>query len=66
MEPEGSIPNSQELSTFPYTEPDQSIPYIIIKFLKYKHDVCTLLAVIFHNPSLLLLYPLGRTLPVPQ
>jgi hypothetical protein len=24
MEPEGSIPNSQELSTCPYPEPDQS------------------------------------------
>jgi hypothetical protein len=26
MEPEGSIPNSQELSTCPYLEPDQSSP----------------------------------------
>jgi hypothetical protein len=26
MEPEGSIPNSQELSTCPYPEPDQSSP----------------------------------------
>jgi hypothetical protein len=25
MEPEGSIPNSQELSTCPYPEPDQSV-----------------------------------------
>jgi hypothetical protein len=27
MEPEGSIPNSQELSTGPYPEQDQSSPY---------------------------------------
>jgi hypothetical protein len=27
MEPEGSIPNSQELSTCSYPEPDQSIPH---------------------------------------
>jgi hypothetical protein len=27
MEPEGSVPNSQELSTCSYPEPDQSSPY---------------------------------------
>jgi hypothetical protein len=27
MEPEGSIPNSQKLSTCPYPEPDQSSPH---------------------------------------
>jgi hypothetical protein len=27
MEPEGPIPNSQELSTCPYPEPDQSCPH---------------------------------------
>jgi hypothetical protein len=27
IEPEGSIPNSQELSTFSYPEPDQSSPH---------------------------------------
>jgi hypothetical protein len=27
MEPEGSIPNSQELSTYSYPEPDQSSPF---------------------------------------
>jgi hypothetical protein len=27
MEPEGSIPNSQELSTSSYLEPDQSSPH---------------------------------------
>jgi hypothetical protein len=29
MEPEGSIPNSQELSTCPYPEPDQSNPHAL-------------------------------------
>jgi hypothetical protein len=28
MEPEGSKPNSQELSTYPYPEPDQSSPTV--------------------------------------
>jgi hypothetical protein len=27
MEPEGSLPRSQELSTAPYPEPDRSNPY---------------------------------------
>ena len=27
MEPEGSLPYSQEPATYPYPEPDQSIPY---------------------------------------
>jgi hypothetical protein len=27
MEPESSIPNSQDLSTCPYPEPDQSSPH---------------------------------------
>jgi hypothetical protein len=27
MEPEGSVPNSQELSTCSYPEPDQSSPH---------------------------------------
>jgi hypothetical protein len=30
MEPEGSLPNSQELSTCPYPEPDQSSPHHLI------------------------------------
>jgi hypothetical protein len=34
MEPEGSLPCSQEPSTGPYSEPDQSIPYHTILFLK--------------------------------
>jgi hypothetical protein len=29
MEPEGSVPNSQELSTCPYPEPEQSSGYMI-------------------------------------
>jgi hypothetical protein len=32
MEPEGSLPCSQEPSTGPYPEPDQSTPY--------HHDLC--------------------------
>jgi hypothetical protein len=33
MEPEGSLPYSQEPSTGPYPEPDQSNPYHPILFL---------------------------------
>jgi hypothetical protein len=28
MDPEGSLPHSQEPATFPYSEPDQSMPPI--------------------------------------
>jgi hypothetical protein len=34
MEPEGSVPRSQELSTGPYPEPDRSNPYQSILSLK--------------------------------
>jgi hypothetical protein len=34
MEPEGSLPSSQELSTFTYPEPDQSSPQHSILSLK--------------------------------
>jgi hypothetical protein len=43
MEPEGSIPNSQELSTSSYPEPDQSSPYNSIPPLQdplYSH-ICS-------------------------
>jgi hypothetical protein len=35
MEPEGSLPRSQEPSTGPYTEPDRSSPYHPILFLHF-------------------------------
>jgi hypothetical protein len=34
MKPEGLMPNSQELSTCPYPEPDQSSPHHPIPTLK--------------------------------
>jgi hypothetical protein len=34
MEPEGSLPCSEELSTDPYPEPDKSSPYHLILSLK--------------------------------
>jgi hypothetical protein len=34
MEPEGSLPHLQELSTCPYSEPDQSSPHHPILFLQ--------------------------------
>jgi hypothetical protein len=38
MEPEGSLPCSQELSTGPYPQPDQSSPYNLILSL-YKTSI---------------------------
>jgi hypothetical protein len=38
MEPEGSIPNSQELSTCPYPEPDQSSAHNRIPPVKDDED----------------------------
>jgi hypothetical protein len=35
LDTEGSIPNSQELSTCPYPEPDQSSPYHLIPPLQH-------------------------------
>jgi hypothetical protein len=37
MEPEGSIPNSQKLSTCSYPEPDQSSPHHPIPIIHYLH-----------------------------
>jgi hypothetical protein len=34
MEPEGSLSCSQESSTDPYSEPDESSPYHLILFLQ--------------------------------
>jgi hypothetical protein len=33
MEPESSLPSSQEPSTGPYPKPDESSPYHLIQFL---------------------------------
>jgi hypothetical protein len=33
MEPEGSLPSSQEPATRPYPEPDESSPYYPILFI---------------------------------
>jgi hypothetical protein len=40
MEPEGSIPNSQELSTCSYPEPDQSSPHHPIPPLQDSVYIC--------------------------
>jgi hypothetical protein len=34
MEPEGSLPHSQQLAPYPYSEPDQSSPYLPIPVLE--------------------------------
>jgi len=35
MEPEFSLPCSQDYATGPYPEPDESIPHLLIPFLYY-------------------------------
>jgi hypothetical protein len=45
MHPEGSLPHSQELSTYPYPEPEQSSPHHPI-------HVCKIL----HNPNLVSIF----------
>ena len=35
MEPEGTLPQSQEPATLPYSEPDQSIP--LVPFSEYPY-----------------------------
>jgi len=34
MEPEGSLPCSQEPTTGPYAEPDESSPYVLVLFFQ--------------------------------
>jgi len=39
MEPEGSLPQSQEPATFHYPEPDQSSPCLPSHFLKVHYNI---------------------------
>ena len=57
MEPEGSMPCSQELSNYPYIEPDQSNPNIDIDFF----SICFNIIPIYPRSSIGL-FP--RRLPV--
>jgi hypothetical protein len=54
MELEGSIPNSQELSTRTYPEPDQSSPHHHNLSLTSKSALYKLLT--FHVPSLIYIF----------
>jgi hypothetical protein len=50
MEPEGSLPHSQELSTCPYPEPDQSTP---------QHSILSLRSILILSTHLHLGFPGG-------
>ena len=39
MEPEGSLPYSQELANSPYSEPDQYSSYALSHFLKIHFNI---------------------------
>jgi hypothetical protein len=39
MEPEGSLPCSQELAIGPYPEPDEFTPYHFLRFCMIRFDI---------------------------
>jgi hypothetical protein len=52
MEPESSIPNSQELSTCPYPEPEQSSPHHPFRPLQYYPNTYALAFIVAPSLSL--------------
>jgi hypothetical protein len=70
MEPEGSMPNSQELSTYSYSEPDQSSPHHRIPplqdpFIHTPTSVFVSLAVFFPLIFLPITYTRSSSSPPP-
>jgi hypothetical protein len=57
MEPEGSIPNSLELSTYSYPEPDQSSPHHPI----FSLNITITILDITHPPVFYLKFSLSKT-----
>jgi hypothetical protein len=59
MEPEGSLPRSQEIAAGPYPQPDESSPYHLLLFVKdsFKYYLSTY-AYVFFMVFILLASPL--------